>query len=66
MLNHTSVSPELFHVGSLLGVSFMSSTQKSPLFCRDNPRIQEKIDSVTAGFQGGTKMSSLKTICLMM
>ena len=31
---------------------------------RDNPQIQEKIDAVTAGFQGGTKIaSSLKSIC---
>jgi len=31
---------------------------------RDNPEIQEKIDAVTAGFQGGTRIaSSLKKIC---
>ena len=31
---------------------------------KDNPQIQEKIDVVTAGFQGGTKIaSSLKSIC---
>ena len=34
------------------------------LLLRDNPQIQEKIDAVTAGFQGGTKIaSSLKKIC---
>jgi len=34
------------------------------LLMRDNPQIQEKIDAVTAGFQGGTKIaSSLKKIC---
>lgn len=36
----------------------------SELLRRDNPQIQEKIDAVTAGFQGGTKIaSSLKSIC---
>jgi uncharacterized protein with von Willebrand factor type A (vWA) domain len=34
------------------------------LLVRDNPQIQEQIDAVTAGFQGGTKISSsLKKIC---
>ena len=34
------------------------------LLLRDNPQIQEKIDAVTAGFQGGTKIAaSLKKIC---
>ena len=34
------------------------------LLVRDNPQRQEKIDAVTAGFQGGTKIaSSLKKIC---
>ena len=34
------------------------------LLVRDYPQIQEKIDAVTAGFQGGTKIaSSLKNIC---
>ena len=45
----------LFHV---------KHAEVTPFLSRDNPRIQEKIDSVTAGFQGGTKIaSSLKTIC---
>ena len=31
---------------------------------RDNPKIQEKIDAVTAGFQGGTKIAwSIRQIC---
>lgn len=36
----------------------------SEFLTRDNPQIQEKIDAVTAGFLGGTKIaSSLKGIC---
>ncbi len=39
-------------------------TEITDLLVRDNPQIQEKIDAVTAGFQGGTKIaSSLKNIC---
>ena len=47
------------------GVLFhVKHAEVTPFLSRDNPRIQEKIDSVTAGFQGGTKIaSSLKTIC---
>ena len=51
MLNHISVSPELFTLAAAEGVSFHVRHAEVTLFLsRDNPRIQEKIDSVTAGF----------------